>query len=310
MMKTTGLGLAAVLVCAAAPLFGQMQGVSKPEQVPVTTSSEGISQPVVYEGGALPSVVMTPAKAPTEPMLKVRTEPALEARAELKADEHTNVTEKDDAVAIRAMDRRPLTGALPDPDAGIVTRVEGPSNQLPLGTLFKVRMHEGLTTTGTIAGQEFHADLLEPVERDGRVLIPAGSIMFGRVTDVHGGRRISGSASIHLQPLSVTLPDGTKYMIKGQVIDTSLYNETKVDHEGTILRKDHVGKTLTAMSLTTGAGAAAGAVFGGGVGALVGAGIGAGVSTAWWLKQDRQTELPVDTKITFALTTPLTVGGV
>jgi hypothetical protein len=44
-------------------------------------------------------------------------------------------------------------------------------------------------------------------------------------------------------------------------------------------------------------------------GAVIGAGVGAGVSTVVWLKQDRQTELPVDTRITFSLIEPLTVGG-
>ena len=61
------------------------------------------------------------------------------------------------------------------------------------------------------------------------------------------------------------------------------------------------------MSLTTGSAAAAGGVLGGGVGALVGAGVGAGVSTVWWLKQDRQTQLPADSLIVMALTEPLPI---
>jgi hypothetical protein len=61
------------------------------------------------------------------------------------------------------------------------------------------------------------------------------------------------------------------------------------------------------MSMTTGGAAAAGAVLGGGMGALVGAGIGAGVSTVWWLKQDRQEEIPQDTGVTFTLVGPMEV---
>ena len=81
----------------------------------------------------------------------------------------------------------------------------------------------------------------------------------------------------------------------------------RVDEEGNILRKDHVGATLAAMSLTTGGAAAAGAVLGGGVGAVVGAGVGAGVSTAWWLKQDRQTHLPKESLIVLELSEPLMI---
>jgi hypothetical protein len=46
-------------------------------------------------------------------------------------------------------------------------------------------------------------------------------------------------------------------------------------------------------------------VLGGGVGAVVGAGIGAGASTIWWLKQDRQLEVPEHTSLVFDLTEPL-----
>jgi hypothetical protein len=146
------------------------------------------------------------------------------------------------------------------------------------------------------------------MERAGQVIIPTGSVVHGRVTVVRGGRRISGAAAIHLLPESVTLPDGTQYTIHAQVIDTDQSNATRVDEEGTILRRDHPASTLAAMSLTTGGAAAAGAVVGGGVGALVGAGIGAGVSTVWWLKQDRQETIPQDTSVVFSLVAPLTAS--
>jgi hypothetical protein len=198
---------------------------------------------------------------------------------------------------------------VPDPDAGIVTRIAGPTNQLPIGSLVKVMLAQEISTASTPAGTVFTAQLIEPMKRDGRVLIPAGSTLSGLVTDIHGGKRISGAASIHLRTTSVTLPDGTRYALRGQVIDTNLYRETKVDREGTILRRDHAGKTAAAVALPIGSGLAAGAVVAGVPGAVIGAGVGAGVSTVVWLKQDRQTDLPVNTKVTFALTEPLTVGG-
>ena len=198
--------------------------------------------------------------------------------------------------------------ANPDIDAGYVTRLPGPSNMLPEGTLVKVRLHQTLSTTATRRGMEFDSDLVEPVMRDGKVLLPAGSIISGRVTGVHGGKRISGAASIHLMPTSIVLPDGTRYGLRAQVIDTSLYKFTRVDSEGTILRRDHAKETFAIMGGVTGAGAVTGAVIGGVPGALVGAGVGAGISTAWWLKQDRQMELAAETKVTFALIGPLTVG--
>ena len=40
------------------------------------------------------------------------------------------------------------------------------------------------------------------------------------MTEVHGGRRISGGALLHLEPRNVTLPDGTHYIVHAQLIDT------------------------------------------------------------------------------------------
>lgn len=288
------LALPALSACA----YGQLTGVSHPEEVPITTNSEGISQPVVYQ--------------PTPTTLKVRqsvevtpvaTKPVLTASTAA-----ATATPADAAAVARASDDvKPLTRNNADSD--IVTRVGGASNQLPVGTLLKARIAQELNTRETKAGAVFTAELTEAIVRDGRVLVPAGSILSGRVTDVHGGRRVTGSASIHLQPTHVTLPDGTRYTVRAQVIDTQLFKTTRVDDEGTIIRRDYAVKTLSAMTLSTGSGAAAGAVLGGWPGALVGAGVGAGVSTVVWLKQDRQTEVPANTGITFALSSPMTVGA-
>ena len=316
---TNGLKAAVVLTAAAiAPAgYGQYSGVSHPEQVPVTTSPEGISQPVVYE--------TAPAVHAADPKLRVRPADGMvvgvPASARMEGDAGPSiasaasgaagrtVTERDDSAALRVEDAEFVGEARrADVDAQVVTHVDGPANELPTGTILKATLRERLSTTETVAGKEFHAELTEPVERDGRVLLPAGAVLTGRVTDVHGGRRISGAASLHLQPLTITMPDGMKYRIRAQVIDTSLYASTKVDDEGTILRKDNARKVLAAVGLTTGAAAAAGGVIAGVPGALVGAGIGAGVSTAVWLKQDRQTALPAGTTITFSLNQPLDFG--
>jgi hypothetical protein len=220
------------------------------------------------------------------------------------------LTERDDSAALRAENSQYLgESARPDVDAQVVTRIEGAANQLPPGTVLRARIRERLSTSETVPGKEFHAELTEPVKRDGRVLLPVGAIITGRVTDVHGGRRISGAASLHLQPLTITMPDGLKYRLQAQVIDSDLYDSTKVDDEGTIIRKDHAGKTLAVMGLTTGAAAATGGLIAGAPGALIGAGVGAGVGTALWLKQDRQTEIPAGTHIVFSLNRAILIGN-
>ncbi|MDW5266001.1 MULTISPECIES: hypothetical protein [Acidobacteriaceae] len=193
----------------------------------------------------------------------------------------------------------------PSDDEGIVTSVPEREGEIREGTLLRARITQGLSTTSTLEGSPFSASLTQPVEKDGRVILPIGSIVEGRVTEVRSGRRISGRAALHLEAHDVTLPDGSHYVIHAQLIDTDQTDHSTVNREGTLVRRDHPKETLAAMSVATGGAAAAGAMVGGGVGALVGAGIGAGASTIIWLKQDRQEALPKDSLLVFSLTTPM-----
>ena len=102
----------------------------------------------------------------------------------------------------------------------------------PRGTLLNVKLLKGLTTKTTTAGTEFEGQIAEAVLRDGQRADSGGSVLTGLVTEVHGGKRISGTAMLHLRPESVTLPDGVRYAVTGQVVDTDQYHATKVDGEG------------------------------------------------------------------------------
>ena len=194
-----------------------------------------------------------------------------------------------------------------DPDAGIVTRVISPAGAVAEGALIKAKLSETISTETTRQGTEFSAVLSAPVMREGQVVAPAGSVLSGRVTYVRGGTHFNGGAAIHLEPRSITLPDGSAYMVRARVIDTQDWDKTKVDDEGTIEHRTSVKKALGVVGLSTGGGAAAGAMMGGAPGALIGAGVGAGAATIVWLKQDTQAELPKDLELTFSLTEPMSV---
>lgn len=278
---------ACAVAFTAATAAAQYTGTSHPDEVPITTSPDGVRQPIVYVAPAprpalQPQTVATTGPGPVDPYAR----PA----APLPAP--------------RVIAPAPL----PPPSDGVVVRVAGPSNILPEGTLIKTRLLQPLSTGSTPEGAEWSAEFMEPATRDGQVLIPAGAILRGRVTEIHGGKRVHGRAAIHLNTLSVLMPDGTTRGMHAQVIDTSLYHTTQVDGEGTILRRDHKGEVVGIFAATTGTGAVTGAVVAGPPGAVVGAGIGAGVGTALWLRQDRQAEIPHDTVITFELTKSMVFG--
>ena len=338
MKMTFATMMAMAAVSATGVACAQSTGVSHPEQVTITASPEtmaqtGIAQAGIYE--AAPAVVLTPKPSaaiplsveepvyrPTPAAIVLRTRPvesslpvstptagAIAPTTIASADGRPVQTADVDGLIAGDVVPGALSQVTSDPDKDIVTRVAGPGNELPAGTVIKVRMAESFSTQSTVAGTAFSGTLTEPVLRDGRVLLPAGSVMNGRVTDVHSGRRISGTASIYLRPMTVTLPDGTRYVLHAQVIDTSETGRTKVDHEGSIEGRDHAKATIAVVGLAAGGGVAAGALVAGVPGAVVGGLVGAGVATVLWLKHDRQTAVPAGTVVVFQLNSGLVVGG-
>jgi hypothetical protein len=282
----------AALVLAAVPTFAQktMTGVSNPEPATISATDDSAAAPTltprVKPSAGIPATASSSAAAPSSATAPVAYGPYVPYTGATGAGSRANVMAADDL------------------DSLIVTSVPEREGELREGTLLKTQILENLSTKTTLAGTRFTAQLTEAIERNGRVIIPVGSILEGRVTEVHGGRRISGAAALHLETRDITLPDGTHYVVHAQLIDTGK-SEFKVTDEGTLKRRDHPKEMLAVASLTTGSGAVAGALVGGGVGAVVGAGIGAGVSTVIWLKQDRQATLPKNVQLVFSLTTPM-----
>ena len=307
--RVEGIKLAAGIACIgsawmllATPGLAQMSGVSHPDQAPIAADS-GDPAPAPPPP-AKPSAAIPLASSETVygSYVPYRA-PGSSAQSPAAFDPDANIVTE--ATAGRD-GRRPLTSK-DDPDAGIVTFVPSQPGEIPDGTLVRVKLREDLSTLTTQPGTRFTAEVTDPVMHEGKVIVPVGSVLEGRVTWVRGGKRISGSAAIHLEPRTVILPDGTQYVLRARVIDTNSWENTKVDSEGTIMRGENNKRNLGVMGLTAGSGAAAGAMIGGVPGALVGAGVGAGVSTVIWLKQDRQAELPKDLGLVFSLTEPMSI---
>ncbi|MCU1321530.1 MAG: hypothetical protein JWM43_1179 [Acidobacteriaceae bacterium] len=297
--------VSAALVLAAVPAFShaQLTGVSNPDPVAIT---------------ATPDEDATPKRVPMKPAAGTpAAAPAVSAsgsgetygtyvpyRAAGSPVSATKSADNPDSDIVTSVDRTPEA---PASDAGIVTSVTERDGEIREGTLLRVRIRKELSTTTTVEGSPFTAELTEAVEKNGRVILPVGAVLEGNVTRVRSGKRISGAAMMHLEPRSVTLPDGTLYLLHAQLIDTSSDNNTRVGSEGNLIRRDHAKETLAVVGGVTGAGAIAGGLIGGGIGAAVGAGIGAGAGTIVWLKQDRQATLPQDSLLVFSLTTPMEI---
>lgn len=298
---------------AVTPGFGQDQrtGVSHPDTA-VITDSDSTATVAAKPPAAIPAAV---------PAARVETYGPYVPYTGASAT--ATVTDPDASIVTEATagqeTRRPLKdaggsggfkGDPNDPNWGVVTSVASQPGEVPEGTLVKARLNEMLSTESTKMGSKFTAEVSDPVMRDGKVIVPAGAVLEGRVTWVRGGRRIGGGAAIHLETRTITLPDGAEYMVRARVIDTNRWDNTKVDREGTIMRSANKKRDAGILTLTAGSGLAAGAMIGGVPGAVIGAGVGAGVSTVVWLKQDRQAELPKDLGLVFSLTEPMSVTPV
>lgn len=269
----------AVLVLASSPLLACPALLA--QQVGVSHPPEAVDDTAV----AAPAPVATPPVSAT----------ALPAQ------------DSSPAVTLHHRDLQKFQSANVDHDGDIVEEAPPTGTEIPVGTMLRARLQAPIHTDTTAPETAFTAQLTEPLLNMGRVIVPAGSLLQGRITEIHGGRRFRGAALIHLQAQTLVLPDGSRIPLNAAVIDTDQYGKTRIDSEGNIVRKDHAKETIAALSLTTGGAAAAGGVIAGPPGALIGAGIGAGVSTVWWLNQDRQTSLPAETLLVLSLTAPLPI---
>ncbi|MGD0797254.1 MAG: hypothetical protein ABR910_05985 [Acidobacteriaceae bacterium] len=321
MASATAIWIVVVVGAASVPVLAQNSahtGASIPDQSVITTAPDPALTPATPR--AKPSAAIAAPAQPTVygpyvpyhgPQASGAGPAATNAASTSPFDPDANlVTEATAGSGAETDDRRLLTGpkkAANDPDAGIVTYVPSLPGEIPDGTLVKAHLREQLSTLTTRPGARFTAEISEPVMRDGRVVIPIGAILGGRVTWVRSGKRVGGSAAIHIEPYTVTLPDGSQYDLHARVIDTNSWDNTKVDGEGTIMRSENKKRNAAVMGLTTGSGLAAGAMIGGVPGALIGAGVGAGISTVVWLQQDRQAVLPKDLGLVFSLTAPMRV---
>jgi len=147
--------------------------------------------------------------------------------------------------------------------------VSGRNAVVPAGTVLMVAFQEPLSSATSRAGDRFTAEVVERVRVNGRVAIPAGSVISGRVLSARPAARFgSRRAQLNLEFTSLRIGSGGESPISASFHDQGT-SQTRRD--GT----------------TIGAAAAAGAVIGHALGedrkdtvlgALVGGAIGTGIA--------------------------------
>lgn len=187
----------------------------------------------------------------------------------------------------------------------IVTSVTGSANALPEGTEIRVQLDNALSTNYTTTMTPFQGRVMVDVLNGGSVVIPAGSVLRGRVTEVTQGHHFGPAATLRLRPDEVILPDGTAYHLYAEAIDSEAPG-TQTSSEGGIQPNGHVVKKSLEYGVGVGTGAMVGAELAGPAGALAGSLIGAGLVTTHLLTQHpTAANIPAGSEIVFSLTEPM-----
>lgn len=106
---------------------------------------------------------------------------------------------------------------------------------IPAGTILEVRLESAVTSYTAKPGDRITAVLIAPVEKDGRILLPAGMGVFGSVVSAKrvGVGLIRERARLELRFDSLELPEHSQLTISSQVSEVE--NAREKVHAGTII---------------------------------------------------------------------------
>jgi hypothetical protein len=164
---------------------------------------------------------------------------------------------------------------------------------VPQNGVIEVRLGQALASNQNRSGDTFDATVARPVEVDGKVVIPEGTPVTGKVVYAHRSGRLKGVAQLQLTLDSLEM-NQTSY---------ELQTNTVGRHGG-----NHKKRNFALIGGGGGGGALIGAIAAGGKGALIGGPVGAGVGTAVAaITGKKDFVLPAETRLSFRLHEPVTI---
>jgi hypothetical protein len=162
---------------------------------------------------------------------------------------------------------------------------------VPAGTVLTVRMGEAVGSKISQPGQTFSATLADPVQVDGKTVIPAGAAAAGTVVAAKPLGRFKGGALLQLKLTSINI-EGTDHSI-----ETSSVVRTQ---------KGKGKRTAVITGGGAGLGAIIGGIAGGGKGAAIGALAGAGAGGAGSaFTGNKEIVIPAESALSFRLEQPV-----
>ena len=154
------------------------------------------------------------------------------------------------------------------------------SISIPAGTKVPVALKHAISTKSAREGDAVYAETTFPVVDNGRILIPAGTYVQGKISEVKLAGRVKGRAEVLMHFTTLIYPSGYTVVLPGSVENVPGAEKTSMTgNEGTIRADSQKGEKIGTVASTAGTGAVVGGLSRGGKGALIGAGIGGGVGS-------------------------------
>jgi hypothetical protein len=193
------------------------------------------------------------------------------------------------APAPRSTTSAPATSSTASSSRSTTTASSG-SVEIPVGTELDIRLQNSLNSGTAQVEDRFEGTTVADLNVDGRVAIPAGSVMRGVVTAVEAGTRTNRTSRMTVSFDQITV-NGRSYPIRGTVTQA-------IEGEGI---RGEAGRTAAGA----GVGAIIGGILGGFRGALAGILIGGGGTIA--ATEGKEVELPQGSVLRVRMDSPVQV---
>lgn len=168
-----------------------------------------------------------------------------------------------------------------------------PSLTIPAGTRITVRTIDPIDSTQNRVGYRFQASLEQALWIDGKMAVPKGADVYGRLDESKETGTFTGRSQLKLQLTGIVVNGQTLPLVTGEY-------EISGKSKGESTAKRTVGGAAI--------GSIIGAIAGGGKGAAIGAGAGAGVGAgSEILTKGDEVRIPSETLLDFTLQQSVTI---
>ena len=112
--------------------------------------------------------------------------------------------------------------------------VPTPVSEIPAGSHARLLLLDPLSAADNKQGDIFHARVLEPVVKDGKLLLPEGATLEGHIGKIVPPRRLNRAASLFLVFDKVQLKSGESQKVAASLVGTEMTDKDagKIDEEG------------------------------------------------------------------------------